>query len=82
MKVCVVIFATSLTLACMFSPNAARAQVEFQSGRFLTSDGVELHYLEAGSGPTPVFVPGWTMPAEIWEPQLDHVQQQHQKRFE
>jgi len=36
----------------------------------VTSDGVKLHYLEAGSGPPLVFVPGWTMPAWIWEPQL------------
>jgi microsomal epoxide hydrolase len=46
--------------------------VEFRSGHFLTSDGVKLHYLEAGSGPTIVFVPGFTAPAEIWEPQLVH----------
>ena len=31
---------------------------------FKTSDGVRLHYLEAGTGPeTLVFVPGWMMPA-------------------
>ena len=39
---------------------------------FVTSDSVRLHYLSGGSGPGPtlVFVPGWTMPADIWEPQL------------
>ena len=37
---------------------------------FVTSDSVRLHYLSAGSGPTIVFVPGWTMPADIWELQL------------
>ena len=39
---------------------------------FLTSDGVRLHYLEAGppSGHTLVLVPGWTMPAWIWMPQI------------
>ena len=39
---------------------------------FLSSDGVRLHYLEAGpvSGHTMVFVPGWTMPAWIWMPQI------------
>ncbi len=39
---------------------------------FLSSDGVRLHYLEAGpSGAhTLVFVPGWTMPAWIWMPQI------------
>jgi microsomal epoxide hydrolase len=43
----------------------------------MTSDGVELHYLEAGSGPTIVFVPGFTAPAEIWEPQLAHFAATH-----
>ena len=39
---------------------------------FLTTDGVRLHYLEAGpaDGRTLVFVPGWTMPAWIWMPQI------------
>ncbi len=39
---------------------------------FLTSDGVRLHYLEAGppGAHTLVFVPGWTMPAWIWMPQI------------
>ena len=37
-----------------------------------TSDGVTLHALESGSGPAILFVPGWTMPAEIFEPQLAH----------
>jgi non-heme chloroperoxidase len=39
---------------------------------FLSSDGVRLHYLEAGppAAHTLVFVPGWTMPAWIWMPQI------------
>jgi microsomal epoxide hydrolase len=39
---------------------------------FLSSDGVRLHYLEAGppTAHTLVFVPGWTMPAWIWMPQI------------
>ena len=39
---------------------------------FLSTDGVRLHYLEAGppGGHTLVFVPGWTMPAWIWMPQI------------
>lgn len=43
-----------------------------QSQYFITSDGVRLHYLEAGPrlGHTIVFVPGWTMPAWIWLPQI------------
>lgn len=50
----------------------AYAQTRAESHRFAASDGAELHYLEAGTGPLIVFVPGWTMPAEIWQPQIDH----------
>jgi len=46
---------------------AAAAQDRY----FTSSDGVRLHYLEAGIGPTIVFVPGWTMPAWIFEPQIE-----------
>jgi non-heme chloroperoxidase len=47
-----------------------RIHEEFKSRHFVTSDGVKLHYLEAGSGPSLIFVPGWIMPAWIWEGQL------------
>jgi len=66
-----------LALTCTLLPRAALAQGEFRSGHFETSDGVELHYLEAGSGPTLVLVPGWTMPAEIWMHQLRHFSPTH-----
>lgn len=52
------------------------------SRSFTTSDGIRLHYLEAGfdnaasparaGAPTFVFVPGWTMPGWIWEAQIAH----------
>ena len=44
---------------------------------FVTSDSVRLHYLSAGSGPAIVFVPGWTMPADIWELQLRYFARSH-----
>jgi microsomal epoxide hydrolase len=43
-----------------------------KGGFFTTSDGVKIHYLEAGKGPAIVFVPGWSMPAWIWESQIKH----------
>ncbi len=43
-----------------------------KDGFFKTSDGVRLHYLEAGSGPAILFEPGWSMPAWIWDPQIRH----------
>src|SRR4051812_31567292 len=59
-----------LILACV-AP-ASEAELAIQSRFFVTSDGVRLHYLEAGSprAPTLVLVPGWTMPAWIWGPQI------------
>ncbi len=59
------------------SIEASGAQEEFKSGHFVTSDGVKLHYLDGGSGPPLVFVPGWTMPAWIWEAQLKHFRTTH-----
>jgi microsomal epoxide hydrolase len=38
---------------------------------FETSDHTRLHYLEAGKGRTILLVPGWTMPAWIFQPQID-----------
>lgn len=70
MRMHAIILAILLAVACALSPEAAWAQGEFTSRHFVTSDGVKLHYLDAGSGPSLVFVPGWTMPAWIWEPQL------------
>ncbi len=37
---------------------------------FTTSDGVRLHYIEQGHGHTIVMVPGWTMPAWIFQLQI------------
>ncbi len=37
---------------------------------FTTSDGVRLHYIERGEGRTIVMVPGWTMPAWIFQVQV------------
>lgn len=72
-----ILLATVLPLASTAAPQAVSVQAEAQSRHFRTSDGVELHYLEAGSGPALVFVPGFTMPAEVWEPQLRHFASTH-----
>ncbi|WP_426954981.1 alpha/beta fold hydrolase [Muricoccus radiodurans] len=49
---------------------AAAPQGGSGSRYFRTTDGVRLHYLEAGRGQPLVIVPGWSMPAWIFEPQL------------
>lgn len=63
-----------LCLTVLAAPGSARAQsYPGAADRYFTSsDGVRLHYLEAGSParPTLVLVPGWTMPAWIWGPQI------------
>jgi microsomal epoxide hydrolase len=61
-------------VALLLLPPYARAQsLPGTTDRyFITSDDVRLHYLEAGpaAAPTVVFVPGWTMPAWIFAPQI------------
>ena len=60
-----------LWAALLAGPASAAALT--QSRFFTTSDGVRLHYLEAGNrnDHTLVFVPGWTMPAWIWDRQME-----------
>jgi microsomal epoxide hydrolase len=61
--------ATLLLLASLLAaPTAAQAA----DGFFLTSDGVRLHYIESGPRTAPVvlFIPGWTMPAWIFQRQI------------
>jgi non-heme chloroperoxidase len=48
---------------------AVAVSPEVKGGFFRTTDGVRLHYLEAGRGPGILFEPGWIMPAWIWEAQ-------------
>ena len=43
---------------------------EYQSKHFTTSDGVRLHYLEAGSGNPLVLIHGWSQCAEEFKHQI------------
>ena len=58
-----------IALAALLFPAAAFARDAY----FTTSDGVRLHLIEQGDPArnTIVFVPGWTMPAWIFQAQLD-----------
>ncbi len=59
-------------LLCLLSAPGIIAQTEAtKTASFKTSDGVNIHYLEAGTGRPIVFIPGWTMPAWIWQKQID-----------
>ena len=68
MRLVACIFALSVLLLA----GPAAAQGTMQNRFFVTSDGVRLHYFEAGPhlGHTVVFIPGWTMPAWIWQAQM------------
>jgi non-heme chloroperoxidase len=59
----------SAALLFLLLASAALAQAP-KSAFFTTSDGVKIHYLDSGSGRPIVFIPGWTMPAWIWEKQI------------
>jgi non-heme chloroperoxidase len=62
----------AVILLCLLSVRSLLAQTATaKSGFFKTSDGVRIHYLEAGTGRPLVFIPGWTMPAWIWQKQID-----------
>jgi non-heme chloroperoxidase len=64
------ILAPVLAATVSVATHATQADAVIDGGFFSSSDHVRLHYLEAGRGATLVFVPGWTMPAQIWMPQI------------
>src|SRR6266568_7461657 len=66
----------AMVLMCMVAAPSLVAQTP-KSDFFKTSDGIRIHYLEAGSGRPIVFIPGWTMPAWIWQKQIDEFSKQY-----
>jgi len=57
---------------CILMASAcANASLQAHSAMFRTSDGVSLHYFDEGVGAAIVLVPGWTMPADIFEFQIN-----------
>jgi non-heme chloroperoxidase len=70
--------AFSIAVVANLGVSLAEAQVSgARSGFVTTPDGVKVHYLEKGSGDAILFVPGWTMPAEVWEPQIEEFSKTH-----
>ncbi len=65
-----------LVLMCILVTSSAFAQTG-KSDFFNTSDGIRIHYVEAGSGRAIVFIPGWTMPAWIWQKQIDELSKRY-----
>ncbi len=68
-----------LTVALLLWSLLAQPAAAAEHRYFTTSDGVKLHYIEEGAGRprTIVFVPGWTMPAWIWDRQIAHFGRTH-----
>ncbi len=63
-------------LLCVLRVSDAVAQVA-KSGFIKTSDGVHIHYVEAGEGRAIVFIPGWMMPSWIWQKQIDELSKRY-----
>lgn len=63
----------SFTFLIGVLPMTAQAESRY----FVTSDGVKLHYTVSGEGPPMIFVPGWTMPAWIFAPQIEYFSDTH-----
>ena len=49
-----------------------------ESKQFKTNDGVDLHYIEAGSGQPLVMIPGWSQSAEQFKYQIDGLSDRYQ----
>ena len=63
-------FILNILLLCILT--RAGAMAETTKGGFIkTSDGIRIHYVEAGEGRPLVFIPGWRMPGWIWQKQID-----------
>jgi non-heme chloroperoxidase len=62
----------ALLLLLAFATTAVAASNE-KSATFTTGDGVHIHYIDAGPSQARaiVFEPGWTMTADIFQPQID-----------
>jgi pimeloyl-ACP methyl ester carboxylesterase len=60
--------ALGLAASLLASPALA---AEVKEGYFTTSDGVRIHYLEAGSGKPLVLIPGWSQTAAQFKHQLE-----------
>jgi pimeloyl-ACP methyl ester carboxylesterase len=47
------------------------------AGKITTNDGVNLNYVEAGSGPDVLVVSGWTMTTSAWHHQINEFSRTH-----
>ena len=68
-----------LTLAALLAAVLLGTEARAADMFFTTSDGVRLHVIEAGprQADAVVFVPGWTMPAWIFQAQIAALSRSH-----
>jgi len=65
------LFRLTATLLCILTFSAAQAlAADAKDGSFTTSDGVRLHYIEAGSGDVLIMIPGWSQTAAQFKHQI------------
>src|SRR5205814_8790522 len=62
-------FAAALMCVIALAAGSVSA-ADSKEGSFTTSDGVRLHYIEAGSGDGLVMIPGWSQSAAQFKHQL------------
>jgi len=60
-----------VAVAAVLAVRGAVLAAEVKKGAFTVSDGTTLNYLEAGSGPPVVLVPGWSQTAAMFEAQFE-----------
>jgi non-heme chloroperoxidase len=72
-----VLFEAALLLGLAAVIAVPPAWSESRSAVVTTADGARIHFVDAGAGTPIVFIPGWTMPADIWRPQLDYFSRTH-----
>ena len=71
------LLALALFLACSkksAAMNATESTRAIQEGFATTQDGIRIHYLESGDLASPralVLIPGWRLPAYLWNEQLE-----------
>jgi non-heme chloroperoxidase len=66
------ILLSSLLVLISIAPGAAKEKGPWKD-LFVSVGDIKIHYLDAGSGDrTLVFIPGWTIPAEVWKDQITY----------
>jgi len=69
--------AATALLALLATAPVCEAKPAVKDAFLTLPDGATIHSLEAGQGSPIVFIPGWTMAADIWESQIAYFSKSH-----